>query len=137
MKTIPLIKQAGFTMVETTIVIVVLGVFSVFAVPRYSYNIERGKASEAFTYLAQVESAQERFHAKNGSYCQRINGLDVGIGKPRHFRPSPVTSMDWRSRWQMRLTRLGQGSGYGEYTVVFDQDGFSEIKSSVPFSLQP
>lgn len=124
-------------MVETTIVVVILGILSVFAVPRYTYNIERGKTSDAFTYLAQVESAQARFHTENGHYCQRINGLDVRIGKPQHFRTSEVTSMDWVSHWQMRLTRRGQGSGYGEYTVVFDQGGFSGIKSSVPFTLQP
>lgn len=123
-------------MVEATIVVAILGILSVFAVPRYNYSVERAKASDAFTYLAQVELAQARFHANNGHYCERLDDLDVRIGQPQYFRSSEVTSMDWGSRWQMRLRRRGQNSGYGEYTVVFDEGSFSEIKSSIPFSLQ-
>lgn len=123
-------------MVETTILVVILGILSVFAVPRYNYSLERAKASDAFTYLAQVELAQARFHANNGHYCELLTSLDVRIDPPQYFRSSEVTSMDWVNRWQMHLTRRGQNSGYGEYTVVFDEGGFSEIKSSIPFSLQ-
>jgi len=129
--------RAGFTIIDSTVVVAVLAIVAIFAVPRIASDMERGKTSDAFTYLAQVESAQARFHSDQGSFSPHVNRLDVRLGKPDNFRVSQITSLDWTSEWQLRLTRLGHDSGYGEYTVVFDQDGFSSIKSSVPAGLRP
>jgi len=35
------------------------------------------------------------------------------------------------------LTRNGASSGYGRYTVVYDQNGFNARKSSIPSELSP
>ena len=130
-------QLAGFTLMDSTIVAVVLALFAVFAVPRFTSSVEQSKVADAFTYLSQIESAQQRFHLENGDYCKQLSRLDVGIGKPHDFFIAAPTSLDWQSNWQVRLTRRGQGSGYGEYTVVFDKGGFSPIKSSVPADLLP
>ena len=59
-KQTPAQGSAGFSLVELTIVVVILGVLSMMAVPRYQTAVERAKAAEAFTYLSQIEGAQER-----------------------------------------------------------------------------
>lgn len=134
MKTTDSNQIAGFTLIDSTIVAVIL---AVFAVPRFTSSVEQSKVADAFTYLTQVESAQQRFHLEKGEYSKQLSRLDVGVGKPHDFFVAAPTSLDWKTSWQVRLTRRGPGSAYGEYTVVFDEGGFSHIKSSVPAALMP
>jgi Tfp pilus assembly protein PilE len=130
-------QLAGFTLMDSTIVAVVLAILAVFAVPRFSASVEQSKVADAFTYLSQIESAQQRFHLENGNFSKQLSRLDVAVGKPHDFFVAAPTSLDWKNQWQVRLTRRGQDSSYGEYTVVFDEGGFSPIKSSVPEALLP
>ncbi|MCP4092002.1 MAG: hypothetical protein GY747_01025 [Planctomycetes bacterium] len=114
-----------------------MAILAVFAVPRFTSSVEQSKVADAFTYLTQIESAQQCFHLEKGEFSKQLSRLDVGVGKPHDFFVAAPTSLDWRTSWQVRLTRRGQGSGYGEYTVVFDEGGFSPIKSSVPTNPVP
>ncbi|MAW59791.1 MAG: prepilin-type cleavage/methylation domain-containing protein [Planctomycetes bacterium] len=129
--------QAGFSLVELTIVVVILGVLAMMAVPRYQTAVERAKAAEAFNYLAQVEAGQERHNARTGEYAQNISQLDVKLPTPNHFSVGTFTSYDWQTQWELRLTRSGASSGFGNYTVTWDQDGFVRSRSSLAEELIP
>lgn len=137
MKQIANSNKAGFSLVELTIVVVILGILATFAVPRFLSSVEKTKASEAFSYLAQIESAQARHNAEKGRYAWSLRDLDVKIDSPEFFYVSGPYSSNWETKWEMKLTRNGASSGYGRYTVVFDQDGFNSRKSSVPTDLKP
>jgi type II secretory pathway pseudopilin PulG len=137
MKTPFLSTRAGFSLVTATVVAALVGILAVFAVPRYSVGLERDKASGAFVYLAYVATAQERFELDHGRYCENLATLGVGVRQPDHFQVADFVSSDWSEEWQLRLTRHGHSSSYGEYTVVFDQEGYSDLKSSIPADLLP
>jgi prepilin-type N-terminal cleavage/methylation domain-containing protein len=130
-------QQAGFSLVELTIVVVILGVLAMMAVPRYQTAVERAKGSEAFTYLAQIEGAQERHNARTGEYAQQLGRLDIKIKKPAHFTVGNFTSYNWQTQWELRLTRQGASSGFGAYTVTWNQDGFVRSRSSIHTDLIP
>ena len=130
-------SHQGFSLVELTIVVVILGVLATFAVPRFMSSVEKTKAAESFTYLAQIESAQARYNAENGRYANKTQDLDIDLDRPEFFTVSGPYSSNWDSKWEMKLTRNGASSGFGRYTVVFDQDGFNDSKSSIPSDLSP
>lgn len=130
-------QSAGFSLVELTIVVVILGVLSMMAVPRYQTAVERAKAAEAFTYLSQIEGAQERHNARTGEYAKNLNGLDIKIAKPKHFQVGNFSSYNWQTQWELRLTRQGASSGFGNYTVSWSQDGFKRGRSSIKTDLLP
>ena len=117
--------------------VVILGVLATFAVPRFMSSVEKTKAAESFTYLAQIESAQARYNAENGRYANKTQDLDIDLDRPEFFTVSGPYSSNWDSKWEMKLTRNGASSGFGRYTVVFDQDGFNDSKSSIPSDLSP
>ena len=130
-------KKSGFSLVELTIVVVILGILATFAVPRFMTSVEKTKASEAFTYLTQVESAQARYSAEHGKYSKKTNKLDIDLDRPEFFSVGTIVSSNWETTWELTLTRNGASSGYGRYTVVFSEDGYSKTKSTIDRDLAP
>ena len=132
---------AAFTLVELAVVVVVIGVLAAFAVPHFMTSVERTKAAEAFDYLSSLRSAQERYHARQGQYADAVAKLDTKFPTPAYFTvgavavPSSVTSFE--TGWQLTLTRAGAASGFGAYTVVFDQDGYDEADSTISADITP
>jgi prepilin-type N-terminal cleavage/methylation domain-containing protein len=130
-------KKTGFSLVELTIVVVILGILATFAVPRFMTSVEKTKASEAFSYLAQIESAQGRYNAEHGEYARRTDKLDIDLDRPEFFSVSNIVSSDWQTKWEMTLTRNGASSGFGRYSVVFDHNGYNKSKSTIDRDLAP
>ncbi len=99
--------RKGFSLVELTIVVVILGVLATFAVPRFMSTVERTKASESFSYLTNIGSAQARYNAERGLYADSICKLDLALDTPEFFDVSSPSSADWETKWEMKLTRIG------------------------------
>jgi len=127
-------RQAGFTLVELAVVIVIIGVLAAFGVPRFIKSVERSKAAEAFEYLASVRTAQERYQAQYGTYATNVTDLDIKSTPPKYFTvpatftPSATTLQD---SWSLTLTRTGSSAGYGAYTVIFTETGFDTTNSTI------
>jgi prepilin-type N-terminal cleavage/methylation domain-containing protein len=118
----------GFTLVELSVVIVIIGVLAAFAVPRFRDAVERSKAAEAFNYLTSVVDAQERYFVRVGSYASSVTMLDISFSTPKYFTVGDIVAGDsgeLESSWSQTLTRKGASAGYGSYTVTFTDNGFS------------
>ena len=133
--------RKGFSLVELSVVVIIIGVLAAFGVPRLLQNVERSKASEAYNYLAAVRTAQERYYARQGTYAADFADLDMTQSAPTYFdNPTTFTASgggDLETSWQMTLTRAGASSGYGPYTVTFNQDGFDSGNSDIPAAINP
>ena len=124
---------AGFTLVELAVVVVIIGILAAFAVPRFLASVERSKAAEAFNYLATVQAAQERYHARQGQYAGDLDDLDVTLSSLTYYTTTGVstTGEALQTTWSQTLTRTGASAGYGEYTVTFNQDGYDASNSTI------
>ena len=119
---------------------VIIGVLAAFAVPRFLSSVERSKAAESFNFLATVQSAQERYHARQGIYADVLGKLDIELTAPEYFTVgaiSPVGIGTLETTWQVTLTRAGASAGYGAYTVLFNQDGYDGVSSTIDPDISP
>ena len=121
--------KKGFTLVELSVVIVIIGVLAAFGVPKFRNAVERSKAGESFNYLSAIRSAQERYHSKQGTYTATLADLDMQVPTPKYFSVGAVTADE--TNWSLALTRTGNSAGYGAYTVVFTQDGYDSTNSTI------
>jgi prepilin-type N-terminal cleavage/methylation domain-containing protein len=130
-------RRAGFSLVELTIVVVILGVLATFAVPRFMRSVERSKAAEVFNYLQNVYIAQEGYNARNATYSNTLPKLDVAQKAPKYFAVGRIVSVNFQTTWRITARRNARSSGFGRYTVVFDRNGFNQALSTIPAVLIP
>ena len=124
----------GFTLVELSMIIVVIGVLASFGVPRFRAAVERSRAGEAIAYLAAVRASQERYQAIYGTYAPSPSNLDVRQPQPKYFTVGvvePGDTGDFEDSWRLTLTRTSPSSGYGNYTVSFGEGGFDASESTI------
>lgn len=80
-------RDRGFTLIELMIALVVVGILSALAFPSFMDSIRKGRRSEAFTALSNVQQAQERWRANNASYNSDLStapptGLGISATTP-------------------------------------------------------
>jgi len=127
-------RRKGFSLVELSVVVIIIGVLASFGIPRMLKSVERSKASEAFKYSAAVRAAQERYQAREGTYAAVLTDLDMEQSPPKYFTVGTVAaggSGSLEDSWTLSLARQGASSGYGAYTVVFTQEGYDSVASTI------
>lgn len=62
-------RSSGFTLIELMIAVVIVGILLAVAFPSFMDSIRKGRRSEAFSALAAMQQAQERYRGNNPSYA--------------------------------------------------------------------
>jgi prepilin-type N-terminal cleavage/methylation domain-containing protein len=115
----------GFTLIELLVVDLIVGVLAAVAIPQYFKVVEQAKLSEFEHWLSNLKSAQERYLAKNGTYCVNIPwtacGFDSDLGGMQHY--SAENLGDGRGGgpdWSVTVTRLTPAPAvYGAYAMTY------------------
>ncbi|RZA33937.1 MAG: prepilin-type N-terminal cleavage/methylation domain-containing protein [Lysobacteraceae bacterium] len=112
-------RQAGFTLIEIMITVVVIGILTAVALPSYNNYLLRARLTEAFTGLAGVQPKMEQHWANNRSYA----GFDAAALKlmpqnSEHFTFTLTTAT--ASAYVLTATGAGGANGF-IYTL--DQNG--------------
>jgi type IV pilus assembly protein PilE len=70
-------KQAGVTLIELMVVVMIIGILGLIAIPSYRQYAVRANRTEAKTALLRLATNQERFYLQNRTYS---NAIDANVG---------------------------------------------------------
>ncbi|AMG03088.1 type II secretion system major pseudopilin GspG [Vibrio mimicus] len=80
-------KQAGFTLLEVMVVVVILGILASFVVPNLLGNKEKADQQKAVTDIVALENALDMYKLDNSVYPTTDQGLDALVNKPNNPEP--------------------------------------------------
>jgi type IV pilus assembly protein PilE len=73
-------------MIEAMIVVALLGILAAIALPSFFDSVRKGRRSEAFAAVTQVQQAQERWRANSAAYTTELtaapSATPPGLGLP-------------------------------------------------------
>lgn len=75
-------REAGFTLIELMVVIVILGLLAGIILPRFMGESDKAKQQTARTQMALLESALKMYKLHNGSYPTTEQGLKALVEPP-------------------------------------------------------
>lgn len=112
----------GFTLMETMVTIVIIGILSSVAVPKFSFVIEKTRSAEGIQTLTALRGAQELYFQENGVYATDLNQLDIDLVNIQNFAALGNADIDSDPAAIAQTTRND-----GTYTYIFTIDNTGTI----------
>ena len=78
------ISQAGFTLIEVLVVVVIVAILAGIALPAYSSYVLRGKIVEATNDLSSIRAAMEQYYQDNRTY-QDVSAVILSPCNPANY----------------------------------------------------
>ncbi|MCH2102089.1 MAG: hypothetical protein MK209_09225 [Planctomycetes bacterium] len=130
----------NFGLIETTVIVTVIGITTLFAIPRVEAQGESPIVREGMQYAEWVATHQRVRISKGLDYSHFIEAFvdsqDSLREVPDEFSLKHFEA-EGRKHWELHLERRQTGSSFGMYTIVYDLQGFNEHSSTVPRALLP
>lgn len=115
-------RQAGFTLIEIMVVVVILAILGTFAVTNIIDNPDKARVTKAQHDLRTIESALEMYKLDNFNYPSTEQGLKALVEKP-NGSPEP---RNWKSGGYMK--KLPKDPWGNDYIYMGPQDTGGRIQ---------
>ena len=118
-------QNQGFTLLEVIIVIIIVGVLSSLALPRYVSTVEYSRSTEALNMFSALRESMERCYSVQKDYTNctlsKIDFADPSGNAKSHFGYASTTNT--ASGYSITATRNSTlDSGDGTSTIVLTYD---------------
>ena len=79
MKKMQIRAHSGFTLIELLVVVLIIGILSAVALPKYQSAVDKTRATEAVINLRALYNAQQLYKMANGAYTRKLTDLDFSL----------------------------------------------------------
>ncbi|MFT7686679.1 MAG: general secretion pathway protein G [Candidatus Azotimanducaceae bacterium] len=115
-------KNAGFTLIEIMVVVVILGILGALIVPNLISRPDEARVQAALSDIAQVGTALDLYRLDNGNYPSTDQGLEALVSEPSGFPEA--------RRWnQDGYLKSVPKDPWGEIYLYFSEDRNYEVYS--------
>lgn len=114
-------SQAGFTLIEIMVVVVIIGLLAAVVVPRVMDRPDEARIAKARQDIRALEAALNLYRLDNYNYPTTDQGLEALVEKPTDPEPPKYKEGGYVDRlpkdpWQRPYLYLSPGE-HGEYDV--------------------
>lgn len=115
--------NAGFTLTELLVVIVIIGILAGLTIPKYLKTTTRAKATEAKLMLREIYNLQRAYYLENDIYGTSLE--DIG------FEQEKLKTEGGNARYKIELVSFSDTGFVATATSVidFDKDGTFNVWS--------
>lgn len=115
--------EAGFSLTELLVVIVIIGVLASLAIPKFLSVITKAKATEAKLMLKQVYNLQQSYYLEKDVYSADLTAIG--------FQSEKLVTEGGPARYKIEITDVSATEFIATATAVvdFDKDGVMNVWS--------
>ena len=116
-------RNAGFTLIELMIVVVIIGILAAIAYPTFIDQVRKSRRGEAHAAMTEIALAEEKYRANNPSYTNNLADLNFAVS----------ANQPWVTDWYSIAVT---GAGGSTYTITADpQDDQAKDTDCDPMTL--
>jgi general secretion pathway protein G len=123
-------RQAGFTLIEIMVVIVIIGIMAALVVPNLAGRQDQAQVTAAKSDLRALGNALEMYKLDNFSYPSSEQGLEAlvekpaGFPEPKNWVPGGYVKKLPTDPWGNPYRYISSGTGFQLYSLGADgQEG--------------
>lgn len=122
-------KEAGFTLMELMVVIVILGILASIVVPRFLDEPHKARVVKVKMQIQGFSTAAKRFYLDNGYYPSTEQGLQALVNKPttgrvpKQYPKSGYIGKIPKDPWGNDYVYISPGSHEAFDIIAFGADG--------------
>ncbi len=105
-------KDAGFTLIEILLVVVIIGILAAIAVPRLAGKVEGAQRSAAKQGISVIEGAVDVYEVDNGKLPESLQNLITKGSEPNWNGPYIRKAEGLKDPWGTEYQYVKQGNNY-------------------------
>jgi general secretion pathway protein G len=116
-------RQAGFTLIEIMVVVVILAILGAMVAPQILSRIDEARVTRAKTDLRLYESALDMYRIDNFRYPTTDQGLDALVHRPndsnlKNWRADGYVKQLMKDPWGHDYVYLAAPTGGAAYDIM-------------------
>jgi len=128
-------REAGFTIIEVMIVVVIIAVLGAVALPAYNDYILRSRLAEAYANLGDMSTKLEQFYQDNRTYAGACTAGGTVANLPTAANAKYFTiSCPTLNATQFTVQAAGNAANVAGFTFTVDNTGLKQTTNVPPSS---
>lgn len=113
--------EQGYTLTEMMIVLVVIGILTLIALPKFMSVVSKAKMTEAKTQLKHLHTLQKTYYYERDRYADNLAALG--------FEQRALVTNGGNARYKILIEQAGTSkyTAVAEAVVDFDNDGTKNV----------
>ena len=109
-------KRRGFTLIELLVVVLIIGILSAIALPKYQTAVMKARYTQAMTLANSIYRAEQAYYMANGRFAYSLKDLDIDLPAGEWDSDGRGVTYSWGRCFLQE--EKAEGQGYGEASCL-------------------